>query len=113
MTQEQINSLRQDIINVTRQIQILSGPEFADTVPEIGNAKMALEQYKAEAERQVAAYEAANRPAQATVAPAVGGVAPGQVNLSALTAAIQSNPALQSILGALLQNAAAPAPVAR
>ena len=113
MTQEQINSLRQDITNVTRQIQILSGPEFADTVPEIGNAKMALEQYKAEAERQVAAYEAANRPAQATVAPAVGGAAPGQVNLSALTAAIQSNPALQSILGALLQNAAAPAPVAR
>jgi len=113
MTQEQINSLRQDITNVTRQIQILSGPEFADTVPEIGNAKMALEQYKAEAERQVAAYDAANRPAQTTVTPAVGGVAPGQVNLSALTAAIQSNPALQSILGALLQNAAAPAPVAR
>lgn len=113
MTQEQINSLRQDITNVTRQIQILSGPEFADTVPEIGTAKMALEQYKAEAERQVASYEAANRPTQATVAPVAGGVAPGQVNLSALTAAIQSNPALQSILGALLQNAAAPAPVAR
>lgn len=113
MTQEQINSLRQDITNVTRQIQILSGPEFADTVPEIGTAKMALEQYKAEAERQVAAYDAANRPAQTTAAPAMGSVAPGQVNLSALTAAIQSNPALQSILGALLQNAAAPAPVAR
>jgi hypothetical protein len=113
MTQEQINSLRQDITNVTRQIQILSGPEFADTVPEIGTAKMALEQYKAEAERQVAAYDAANRPAQTTAAPTMGGVAPGQVNLSALTAAIQSNPALQSILGALLQNAAAPAPVAR
>ena len=113
MTQEQINSLRQDITNVTRQIQILSGPEFADTVPEIGNAKMALEQYKAEAERQVAAYDAANRPAQATVAQATGAVAPGQVNLSALTAAIQANPALQSILGALFQNAAAPAPVAR
>lgn len=112
MTQEQINSLRQDITNVTRQIQILSGPEFADTVPEIETAKHALEAYKAEAERQVAAHDAANRPAQATVAPAAG-VAPGQVNLSALTAAIQSNPALQSILGALLQNAAAPAPVAR
>ena len=90
MTQEQINSLRQDITNVTRQIQILSGPEFADTVPEIGTAKMALEQYKAEAERQVAAYDAANRPAQTTVAPAMGGVAPGQVNLSALTAAVHS-----------------------
>ena len=113
MTQEQINSLRQDITNVTRQIQILSGPEFADTVPEIASAKQALEQYKAEAERQVAAYDAANRPAQATAAPVAGGVAPGQVNLSALTAAIQANPALQSILGALLQNAAAPAPVAR
>ena len=112
MTQEQINALRQDIVNVTRQIQVLSGPEFADTVPEIGTAKAALEAYKAEAERQVAEYEAANRPVQATAAPAVGGVAPGQVNLAALTAAIQSNPTLQSILGTLLQNAAASAPVA-
>lgn len=59
MTQEQINALRQDIVNVTRQIQVLSGPEFADTVPEIGTAKAALEAYKAEAERQVAEYEAA------------------------------------------------------
>lgn len=112
MTQEQYNELRQDITNVTRQIQILSGPEFADTVPEIAEAKEALERYKAEAERQVAAYEAASRPAPAAVAPAVG-AAPGQVNLAALTAAIQANPALQSILGALLQNAGATAPTAR
>lgn len=113
MTQEQINALRQDIVNVTRQIQVLSGPEFADTVPEIGTAKAALEAYKAEAERQVAEYEAANRPVQATAAPAVGGIAPGQVNLAALTAGIQSNPTLQSILRTLFQNAAASAPVAR
>ena len=105
MTQEQFNALRQDIANVTRQIQVLSGPEFADTVPEIETAKHALEAYKAEAERQVAEYENA-RSAQATAAP-------GQVNLAALTAAIQSNPTLQSILGTLLQNAAASAPVAR
>ena len=112
MTQEQFNTLRQDIVNVTRQIQILSGPEFADTVPEIETAKHALEAYKAEAERQVAEYEAA-RAAQATATPAAGGAAPGQVNLAALTAAIQSNPTLQSILGTLLQSAAASAPAAR
>ena len=113
MTQEQFNALRQDIVNVTRQIQVLSGPEFADTVPEIETAKHALEAYKAEAERQVAEYEAANRTVQATAAPSAGGVASGQVNLAALTAAIQSNPTLQSILGTLLQNAAASAPAAR
>ena len=111
MTQEQFNELRQDIVNVTRQIQVLSGPEFADTVPEIETAKHALEAYKAEAERQVAEYEAA-RTAQAA-APSATGAAPGQVNLAALTAAIQSNPTLQSILGTLLQNAAASAPAAR
>ena len=110
MTQEQINALRQDIVNVTRQIQVLSGPEFADTVPEIETAKHALEAYKAEAERQVTEYEA-SRTAQAA-APSAVGVSPGQVNLAALTAAIQSNPTLQSILGTLLQNAAASAPVA-
>lgn len=111
MTQEQINALRQDIVNVTRQIQVLSGPEFADTVPEIGTAKAALEAYKAEAERQVAEYEAAHTTQAA--APSATGVSPGQVNLAALTAAIQSNPTLQSILGTLLQNAAASAPAAR
>ena len=111
MTQEQFNELRLDIANVTRQIQVLSGPEFADTVPEIGTAKAALEAYKAEAERQVAEYEAA-RTAQAAT-PSAAGVSPGQVNLAALTAAIQSNPTLQSILGTLLQSAAASAPVAR
>lgn len=110
MTQEQFNALRQDIVNVALQIQVLSGPEFADTVPEIGTAKAALEAYKAEAERQVAEYEDA-RTAQAAM-PTAGCVSPGQVNLAALTAAIQSNPTLQSILGTLLQNAAASAPVA-
>ena len=52
MTQEQINTLRQDITNVTRQIQILSGPEFADTVPEVTTAKTALERYKQAADRK-------------------------------------------------------------
>ena len=111
MTQEQINALRQDIVNVTRQIQVLSGPEFADTVPEIETAKHALEAYKAEAERQVAEYEAAST-AQAT-APSATGISSGQVNLAALAAVIQSNPALQSIFGTLLQNAATSAPAAR
>ena len=106
MTQEQINTLRQDITNVTRQIQILSGPEFADTVPEVATAKTALERYKQAAEEQIAAYEAANRPAQPAVAPATA--APGQINIAGLTAAIQSNSQLGQILGALLQ-AAVPA----
>ena len=100
MTQEQINALRLDIANVTRQIQILSGEEFADTVPEIETAKHALEAYKAEAERQVAEYEAA-RTAQAA-APSATSISSGQVNL-----------ALQSIFRTLLQNAAASAPAAR
>ena len=111
MTQEQINTLRQDITNVTRQIQILSGPEFADTVPEVTTAKTALERYKQAAEEQIAAYEAANHPAQPAVAPATA--APGQVNIAGLTAAIQANPQLGQILGALLQAAVPAQGVAR
>ena len=62
MTQEQINTLRQDITNVTRQIQILSGPEFADTVPEVATAKTALERYKEAAEGHVAEWDRAHQP---------------------------------------------------
>jgi len=62
LNQEQIATLRQEIPMITRQIQLISGPEFANTVPEIANAKRALEVYKAEAERHVAAWDAAHQP---------------------------------------------------
>jgi len=62
LNQEQIATLRQEIPMITRQIQLISGPEFANTVPEVAAAKQALEAYKAEAERHVAAWDAAHQP---------------------------------------------------
>lgn len=97
MTQEQINTLRQEITNVGRQIEILNGPAFADTVPEIGAAKEALARYKQEAERQIAAFEEEQRAA----APAPRPAAP-QVDVQALA----QNPILKAILQALTQQTA-------
>jgi hypothetical protein len=62
LSQEQIATLRQEIPMITRQIQLISGPEFANTVPEVTNAKHALEAYKAEAERHVAEWDRAHQP---------------------------------------------------
>ena len=62
LSQEQIATLRQEIPMIARQIQLISGPEFTNTVPEVANAKQALEAYKAEAERHVAAWDAAHQP---------------------------------------------------
>ena len=62
LNQEHIATLRQEIPMITRQIQLISGPEFANTVPEVAAAKQALEHYKAEAERHVAAWDAAHQP---------------------------------------------------
>lgn len=62
LNQEHIATLRQEIPMITRQIQLISGPEFANTVPEIAAAKQALEAYKAEAEHHVAAWDAAHQP---------------------------------------------------
>ena len=62
LNQEHIATLRQEIPMITRQIQLISGPEFANTVPEVAAAKQALEAYKAEAERYVAAWDAAHQP---------------------------------------------------
>ena len=62
LSQEHINTLRQEIPMITRQIQLISGPEFANTVPEVANAKQALEAYKAEAERHVAEWDRAHQP---------------------------------------------------
>ena len=62
LNQEHINTLRQEIPMITRQIQLISGPEFTNTVPEVANAKQALEAYKAEAERHVAEWDRAHQP---------------------------------------------------
>lgn len=62
LNQEHIATLRQEIPMITRQIQLISGPEFANSVPEIAIAKQALEAYKAEAERHVAAWDREHQP---------------------------------------------------
>lgn len=62
LSQEHIATLRQEIPMVTRQIQLISGPEFADTVPEVAIAKAALERYKRTAEEHVAEWDSAHRP---------------------------------------------------
>lgn len=62
LNQEHIATLRQEIPMITRQIQLISGPEFANSVPEIAIAKQALEAYKAEAERHIAEWDRAHQP---------------------------------------------------
>ena len=62
LSQEHIATLRQEIPMVTRQIQLISGPEFADTVPEVAVARFALERYKQAAEAHVAEWDRAHRP---------------------------------------------------
>lgn len=57
LSQEHIATLRQEIPMVTRQIQLISGPEFTVAVPEVA-ANAALEQYKQAAEACVAAAKA-------------------------------------------------------
>ena len=122
LSQEHIATLRQEITMVTRQIQLISGPEFADTVPEVAVARFALERYKQAAEAHVAEWDRAHRPpiqshllnlgafynpgaaqAQAAApapatepAPATG-VNPEQV------ASIAGNPALAARIQALIQ----------
>ena len=62
LSQEHIATLRQEIPMVTRQIQLISGPEFTDTVPEVAIAKAALERYKRAAEEHVAEWDNAHQP---------------------------------------------------
>lgn len=62
LSQENIATLRQEIPMVTRQIQLISGPEFTDTVPEVAIAKVALERYKRAAEEHVAEWDSAHQP---------------------------------------------------
>lgn len=62
LNQEHIATLRQEIPMIARQIQLISGPEFANTVPEVAAAKAALEQYKQAAEAHVAEWDRAHQP---------------------------------------------------
>ena len=120
LSQEHIATLRQEIPMVTRQIQLISGPEFADTVPEVAIAKAALERYKRAAEEHVAEWDNAHQPpvqsrllnlgalynpgaaqAQAAApAPATEPVPAAGVNPE-LVASIAGNPALAALIQAL------------
>ena len=110
LSQEHIATLRQEIPMVTRQIQLISGPEFADTVPEVAIAKAALERYKRAAEEHVAEWDSAHQPPVqsrllnlgafynpgATPAPSpTAGVNPE------LIASIAQNPAVAALIQAL------------
>ena len=83
MTQEQLNQLSQEIVKVSRQIEILNGPEFADTVPQVETAKEALIAYKQEAEAQIRAHQAQAAAAAPAAAPAANPMF-GQINMQAL-----------------------------
>ena len=120
LSQEHIATLRQEIPMVTRQIQLISGPEFADTVPEVAIAKAALERYKRAAEEHVAEWDSAHQPpvqsrllnlgalynpgaAQAQAAAPAPATEPAQaagVNPE-LVASIAGNPALAALIQAL------------
>lgn len=120
LSQEHIATLRQEIPMVARQIQLISGPEFADTVPEVAIAKAALERYKQVAEERVAEWDSAHQPpvqsrllnlgalynpgavqAQAAApAPATESAPSAGVNPE-LVASIAGNPALAALIQAL------------
>ena len=120
LSQEHIATLRQEIPMVARQIQLISGPEFADTVPEVAIAKAALERYKRAAEEHVAEWDSAHQPpvqsrllnlgalynpgaaqAQATAPAPATEPAPATGVNSELVASIAGNPALAALIQAL------------
>ena len=122
LSQEHIATLRQEIPMVTRQIQLISGPEFANPVPGTADvlaiAKAALERYKRTAEEYVAEWDSAHQPpvqsrllnlgafynpgtAQAAApAPATEPAPAAGVNPE-LVASIAGNPTLTALLQAL------------
>ena len=120
LSQENIATLRQEIPMVTRQIQLISGPEFADTVPEVAVAKAALERYKRAAEEHVAEWDNAHQPpvqsrllnlgalynpgaaqAQAAAPAPATEPAPATGVNPELVASIARNPALAALIQAL------------
>ena len=106
MTQEQLNQLSQEIVKVSRQIEILNGPEFADTVPQVETAKEALIAYKNEAEAQIRAHQAQAAAVAPAAAPAANPMF-GQINMQALGQLVA---ALQQAGTAPAAAPAAPAP---
>lgn len=109
MTQEQLNQLSQEIVKVSRQIEILNGPEFADTVPQVESAKEALIAYKNEAEAQIRAHQAQAAAAAAPAAAPAANPMFGQINMQALGQLVA---ALQQAGTAPAAAPAAPAPQA-
>ena len=124
LSQEHIATLRQEITMVTRQIQLISGPEFANPVPGTADvlaiAKAALERYKRAAEEHVAEWDSAHRPpiqshllnlgafynpgaaqAQAAAPAPAAEPAPAAGVNPELVASIAGNPALAALLQAL------------
>lgn len=120
LSQEHIATLRQEIPMVARQIQLISGPEFTDTVPEVAIAKAALERYKRAAEEHVAEWDSAHRPpvqsrllnlgafynpgaaqAQAAAPAPATEPAPATGVNPELVASIAGNPALAALIQAL------------
>ena len=59
MTQEQINTLKNEIVSLNKQVDILNREDFADTVPEIETAKTAIKNYIAKAQAEAAQIVAA------------------------------------------------------
>lgn len=120
LSQEHIATLRQEIPMVTRQIQLISGPEFTDTVPEVAIAKAALERYKRAAEEHVAKWDNEHQPpvqsrllnlgvlynpgaaqAQAAAPAPATEPAPATGVNPELVASIAGNPALAALIQAL------------
>lgn len=120
LSQEHIATLRQEIPMITRQIQLISGPEFTDTVPEVAIAKAALERYKRAAEEHVAEWDNEHQPpvqsrllnlgvlynpgaaqAQAAAPAPATEPAPATGVNPELVASIARNPALTALIQAL------------
>lgn len=62
MTQEQITTLKNEIVALNKQIDTLNSNVFADTVPEIETAKTAIKNYIAKAQAEIDKFEAEHAP---------------------------------------------------
>lgn len=62
MTQEQINTLKNEIVSLNKQVDILNSEDFADTVPEIETAKTAIKNYITKAQAEIDKFEAEHAP---------------------------------------------------
>ena len=62
MTQEQITTLKNEIVSLNKQVDTLNSEVFADTVPEIDTAKTAIKNYIAKAQAEIDKFEAEHAP---------------------------------------------------